>query len=59
LIDLLAGTDPRVLVPQIKAAHDAGIPVVASHYDGLEQSTEVAKYADGDVPIDGHNCRPE
>jgi ribose transport system substrate-binding protein len=52
LIDLLAGTDPRVLVPQIKAAHDAGIPVVASHYNGLEQSAEVAKYADGDVPID-------
>ena len=52
LIDLLAGTDPRVLGPQIKAAHDAGIPVVASHYNGLEQSAEVAKYADGDVPID-------
>ena len=52
LIDVLAGTDPRVLVPQIKAARDAGIPVIASHYSGLEQSEQVAKYADGDVPID-------
>ena len=52
LIDLLAGTDPRVLVPQVKAAQAAKIPVVASHYSGMEQTAEVEKYADGDVPID-------
>ena len=52
LIDLLAGTDPRVLVPQVKAAQAAKIPVVASHYSGVEQTAEVQKYADGDVPID-------
>ena len=49
LIDLLAGTDPRVLVPQVEAAKKAGIPVVASHYNGLEQKAE---YASNDVPID-------
>jgi ribose transport system substrate-binding protein len=52
LIDLLAGTDPRVLVPQVQAAKAAGIPVIASHYNGLEQTDEVKKFADGDVPID-------
>lgn len=49
LIDLLAGTDPRVLVPQIQAAQQAGIKVVASHYNGLEQK---AANTDFDVPID-------
>jgi ribose transport system substrate-binding protein len=52
LIDLLAGTDPRVLVPQVQAAKAAGIPVVASHYNGREQSEAVKKTVDGDVPID-------
>ncbi len=52
LIDLLAGTDPRTLVPQVAAARAAGIPVVASHDNGLEQTAELLKYADGDVPID-------
>jgi ribose transport system substrate-binding protein len=52
LIDLLAGTDPRVLVPQVQAAKAAGIPVIASHYNGLEQTDQVKKTADGDVPID-------
>lgn len=52
LIDLLAGPDPRALVPQIAAAKAAGIPTIASHFNGFEQSAEVAKYAAGDVPID-------
>jgi len=52
LIDLLAGADPRTLVPQVQAAKAAGIPVIASHYSGNEQSAEVAKYATADVPID-------
>ncbi len=52
LIDLLAGTDPRVLVPQVRAARAAGIPVVPSHYNGKEQSEQVRKNADADVPID-------
>ncbi len=37
LIDLLAGADPRSLVPQIKAARDAGSIVTASHVTGYEQ----------------------
>jgi ribose transport system substrate-binding protein len=52
LIDLLAGTDPRVLVPQVRAARAAGIPVVPSHYNGKEQSADVRKYAAADIPID-------
>jgi ribose transport system substrate-binding protein len=52
LIDLLAGTDPRTLVPQVLAARAQKIPVIASHYNGLEQSPMVKRYADGDVPID-------
>jgi ribose transport system substrate-binding protein len=52
LIDLLAGSDPRVLVPQMQAARDARIPVVPSHFNGLEQSAEVRKAAEADVPID-------
>lgn len=56
LIDLLAGTDPRVLVPQVQAARAAKIPVVASHYSGVEQTAEVLKYADGDVPVDYHKA---
>ena len=52
LIDLLAGTDPRVLVPQIAAARAAKIPVIASHYSGIEQTKIVEGFADGDVPID-------
>src|ERR1700734_3280675 len=31
LIDLLAGTDPRVLVAQVREARAAGVPVVPSH----------------------------
>jgi ribose transport system substrate-binding protein len=49
LIDLLGGTDPRVLGPQIKRAQDAGIKVVASHYSGFEQ--KIPNNADG-VAID-------
>ncbi len=56
LIDLLAGTDPRVLVPQVQAARAAKIPVVASHYSGVEQTSEVLKYADGGVPVDYHKA---
>jgi ribose transport system substrate-binding protein len=49
LIDMVGGTDPRVLVPQMQAAKQAGIPTVASHYSGLEQTVELASHA---VPID-------
>ncbi len=52
VLDLMAGTDPRVLVPQIAAARAAGIPVVVSHDSGLEQAAIIHKYADYDVPID-------
>lgn len=50
LIDLLGGTDPKVLAPQVKAATDAGIKVIASHYSGFEQP--VPPGASGVVPID-------
>ena len=52
VLDLMAGTDPRVLVPQIAAARAAGIPVVVSHNSGLEQTPLIKKYADYNVPID-------
>ncbi len=52
LIDLMAGSDPRTLVPQVQAARAAKIPVIASHYSGMEQTPTVMKYADGDVPVD-------
>jgi ribose transport system substrate-binding protein len=52
LIDLIAGPDPRALVPQIKQATGAGIPTVASHFNGYEQSSDIAKFGAGDVPID-------
>jgi ribose transport system substrate-binding protein len=50
LIDLLGGTDPRVLAPQVKAATDAGIKVIASHYSGFEQPAPPG--ASGVVAID-------
>ena len=50
LIDLLAGTDPRSLEPQIKAAQEAGSMVVASHLTGFEQ--EPPGGVDAVVPID-------
>ncbi|WP_353475109.1 substrate-binding domain-containing protein [Salipiger sp. H15] len=52
LIDLLGGVDPRVLKPQIEAAQKAGIKVVASHNNGMEQSAEIREITDSDVPID-------
>lgn len=50
IIDLLGGTDPRVLGPQIDAARKAGSKVVTSHYSGLNQV--LPKNLDGNVPID-------
>jgi ribose transport system substrate-binding protein len=50
LIDLLGGTDPKVLAPQVKAAMDARIKVIASHYSGFEQALPTS--ITGAVPID-------
>ena len=50
LIDLLAGADPRSLGPQIKAARDAGVKVIAAHLTGFEQPTPGG--VTGVVPID-------
>jgi ribose transport system substrate-binding protein len=50
LIDLLAGADPRILEPQIKAARDAGAIVTASHLTGYEQ--EVPGGLTASIPID-------
>jgi len=50
LIDLLAGVDPRVLEPQIKAARDAGAIVTASHLTGHEQPVPGGLTAS--IPID-------
>jgi len=51
MIDLLGGVDPRVLGPQIKAAEAAGIKVVASHNNGMEQSADVRQMTTSDVPV--------
>ncbi len=50
LIDLLGGTDPKVLEPQVEKATAAGIKVIASHYSGFEQP--LPNYISGAVPID-------
>jgi ribose transport system substrate-binding protein len=50
LIDLVGGTDPKVLAPQVKQATDADIMVVASHYNGFEQ--QLPEGITDDVPID-------
>lgn len=50
LIDLLGGTDPKVLQPQVEKATSAGIKVIASHYSGFEQP--LPSYISGAVPID-------
>jgi ribose transport system substrate-binding protein len=50
LIDLLGGTDPKVLQPQVEKATGAGIKVIASHYSGFEQP--LPGYISGAVPID-------
>lgn len=50
LIDLLAGTDPRVLGPQVSAARDAGAIVTASHVTGFEQ--DVPGGVTAAIPID-------
>ena len=50
LIDLLAGADPRFLEPQVKAAKDAGLKVIAAHLTGFEQPPPGG--VNGVVPID-------
>jgi ribose transport system substrate-binding protein len=50
LIDLLAGADPRFLEPQVKAAQNAGLKVIAAHLTGFEQSPPGG--VNGVVPID-------
>ena len=50
LIDLMAGADPRFLVPQVKAAEGAGLKVVAAHLTGYEQPIPAG--VSGVVPID-------
>lgn len=50
LIDLLAGADPRSLRPQVKAAEDAGVKVVAAHLTGFE--TLLPAGVSAVVPID-------
>lgn len=37
LIELLAGSDPRSLEPQVRAAQEAGSMVIAAHLTGFEQ----------------------
>jgi ribose transport system substrate-binding protein len=52
LIDLMGGNDPRQMVPQVRAALAAGIPVDASHASGLEQTPILQKLGVDDVPFD-------
>jgi ribose transport system substrate-binding protein len=49
LIDLLDGTDPRLIMPQVEKAKAAGIPVVDTHdLDvGQEHPPNVAAFVDG------------
>jgi ribose transport system substrate-binding protein len=49
LIDLMAGVDPRFLVPQMKQAEAAGLEVVAAHLTGYEQPIPAG--VGGVVPI--------
>lgn len=49
LIDLLGGTDPRVLGPQIKAAQKAKIPVATSHLYDITQRPVAVNYS---IPAD-------
>ncbi len=42
LIDLLAGVDPSVVVPQIEQARAAGIPVTAGHFYDYSQTAQPA-----------------
>ena len=49
LIDLLGGVDPRVIVPQIDAAKNAGIVVKTSHFYDLTQTPHES--VDGAVPL--------
>ncbi len=49
LIDLLGGTDPRVLGPQIAAAKRAKIPVVTSHLYDITQTPVAVNYS---IPAD-------
>lgn len=50
LIDLCCGLDPTTLAPQLTAAHDAGIKVVASHMTGF--GYKLPNYVDAQVPAD-------
>jgi ribose transport system substrate-binding protein len=49
LIDLLGGSDPRVLGPQIKAAQRAKIPVATSHLYDIHQTPVAVNYS---IPAD-------
>jgi len=49
MIDLLAGSDPRVLQPQIKAARAEGIMVFTNHISDITQP--VVENITGDVPV--------
>ena len=52
LIDLMGGQDPRQLVPQVRAALAAGIPVIVTHSSGLEQTPMLQKMGVDDVAFD-------
>ncbi|MGH7096425.1 MAG: sugar ABC transporter substrate-binding protein [Stellaceae bacterium] len=52
LIDLMGGQDPRQMVPQVRAALAAGIPVTVTHASGLEQTPELNKIGVDAVPFD-------
>ena len=50
LIDLMGGTDPALLGPQIKAAREAGVKVVVTHYYDYSLSPPVP--LDNSVQVD-------
>lgn len=53
LIIMQAGNDPRLVIPQLKRAKSAGIPVLVSHLyqNGTKPPAEVADLIDGYVTV--------
>jgi ribose transport system substrate-binding protein len=56
LIDLMGGQDPRQMVPQVRAALAAGIPITVTHASGLDQTPMLQRMGVDDVAFDFHKA---
>jgi ribose transport system substrate-binding protein len=56
LIDLMGGNDPRQMVPQVRAALAAGIPITVTHASGLDQTPMLQRMGVDDVAFDFHKA---